>query len=43
MINRTYNDERKIVQLYYLVPGCDVCLKLYLFFRYVSMVPVSKH
>ena len=26
MTNRTHTNERKMVQLYYLVPGCVVCM-----------------
>jgi len=42
MTNRTHTDERKMVQLYYLVPGCVISMFIFIFIfinqSYVSMV-----
>ena len=48
MINRTHTEERKLVQLYYLVPGCVMSMFKFIFISqstctlYVSMVSIRE-
>ena len=38
MMNKTHIDERKMVQLYYLVPGCVISMFKFIFINLSTLV-----
>ena len=36
-MNRSHTDERKMAQLYYLVPGCVISMFIFIFINWTTL------